>query len=548
MYRQYNERVFYYYDVLLYDRKSRLDDKSLSVEEVLERHDQILNDYSERHLGGLIPEKQKYKEIGSGESIDERPEMIRLLKEIENPSVKAILVVDIQRLSRGDLEDAGRLIKLLRYSNTCVITPMRTYDLRDEYDRDAFERELKKGNDYLEYFKKIQQQGTLASVKAGNYVGSVAPYGYDRIKIQDGKKECFTLTENKEEADIVRLIFEWYVNDNIGATGICRRLESMNVKTKTGKSQWKPSMVFKILENIHYIGYVRWNWRKTIKIIEDQEVKVLRPKAKTSEEYMTFEGKHEGLISIDLFNKATAKRGSKPKTRLDNKLKNPFSGIIICKKCRSKLSYNSYVRNGVEYAKPKLRCNSQIYCKTGSVDFDEIFEYICKTLKDCISDFEVLVTTERDDSYKLHSNLISNLEKKLKELEEQEILQWKAQTDPDPSNRMPTEVFQVLNDQLLKEKTTVKDALCEAKGRMPVKIDYKDQIVKFTDALNALRDPKISMELKNQYLKNIIEYIEYERGPSVKITKDNYLNFGVPKPTGIQFYKPPYAINIKIKS
>jgi hypothetical protein len=275
---------------------------------------------------------------------------------------------------------------------------------------------------------------------------------------------------------------------------------------------------------------------------------VLRPKAKTSEEYMTFKGKHEGIISEELFNKAAAKRGSKPKTRLDNKLKNPFSGIIICKKCRSKLSYNSYVKNGIEYAKPRLRCNSQIYCKTGSVDFNEIFEYICKTLEDCISDFEVLVTTKCDDSYKLHHNLVDNLEKKLKAIEEQEILQWKAQTDPDPSNRMPTEIFQVLNDQLLKEKAEVKEALCKAKDSVPVKIDYKDQIVKFTDALLALRDPDISAEIKNQYLKNIIEYIEYERGPSVKITKENYTQYGIDKHTGIQYYKPPFKINIKVKS
>lgn len=129
MYRQYTEQKFHYYEVLLYDRKSRLDDKSLSVEEVLARHDQILTDYSERYLGGPIPQNQKYKEIGSGESIDERPEMLRLLKKIEDPSVKAVLVVDIQRLSRGDLEDAGRLIKLFRYSKTCIITPMRTNEV-----------------------------------------------------------------------------------------------------------------------------------------------------------------------------------------------------------------------------------------------------------------------------------------------------------------------------------------------------------------------------------------------------------------------------------
>ena len=171
-----NYPVIYNYEALEYDRKSRSDDKSLTVEEVLERHAKILDDYANTYLGGPIPEENKYREVGSSETIDSRPEMLRLLKAIESPAIKAILVVDVQRLSRGDLEDAGRLIKLLRYTNTLVITPFKTYDLRNEFDRDAFERELKKGNEYLEYFKKIQRQGKIASIKEGNYVGGmIAP-------------------------------------------------------------------------------------------------------------------------------------------------------------------------------------------------------------------------------------------------------------------------------------------------------------------------------------------------------------------------------------
>ena len=179
----YREPVqFYYYEVLEYDRKSRMDDPLLSVEEVLEKHSKILEEYAIKNLSGPIPPENKYKEIASGETIKSRPEIRRLLKAIENPKIKAVMVVDVQRLSRGDLEDAGRLIKLLRYTNTYVITPMKVYDLRDEYDRDAFERELKRGNEYLEYFKKIQERGRLLSVKEGNYIGSAPPYGFDRIK------------------------------------------------------------------------------------------------------------------------------------------------------------------------------------------------------------------------------------------------------------------------------------------------------------------------------------------------------------------------------
>ena len=281
MYKQYP--IFYNYETMEYGRKSRFDDPYLSVDEVLEKHARIIKEYAERHLGGPIPEENKFQEVGSGESIDDRPEMLRLLKAIESPKIKAIIVVDVQRLSRGDLEDAGRLIKLLRYTNTYVITPGKIYDLRDEYDRDAFERELKRGNEYLEYFKKISLRGKLDSVREGNYIGSVPPYGFNRIVKDNGKKVCHTLEERKDQADIVRLVFEWYCNGDIGVTAICRRLEAMGVKTPGGGDIWRTPMIFSMLENVHYIGCVRWIWCRTIKIIEDQEIKKLRPKAKVGE-------------------------------------------------------------------------------------------------------------------------------------------------------------------------------------------------------------------------------------------------------------------------
>ena len=537
--------TFYNYETLEYDRKSRLDDPLMTVEEVLEKHGRMLDEYANRHLGGSIPEKNKYKEVGSGESIDSRPEMLRLLKAVENPSIKAILVVDVQRLSRGDLEDAGRLIKILRYTNTYVITPYKIYDLRDEYDRDAFERELKKGNEYLEYFKKIQRRGTIDSVAAGNYVGSVAPFGFDRLPIKDGKKECFTLIENKEQADIVRLIFEWYCNEDIGVTAICRRLESMNIKTNSGGTKWRPSIIFAMLENVHYIGYVRWNWRKTIKVIEDQKVKETRPKAKV-DEYLLYKGKHKGIISEELFQKAQEIRGRRHRAPINLSLKNPLSGILYCK-CGAKMGYNTYVTNGVEIAPPKLKCNNQVYCKSGSADFNEVFEDICATLEDCIEDFKVRIDDKRDDSIKLHKNLITNLKKKLEDLQTTEDLQWESLHHPDANQRMPQAVFNRLNEKVLKEKEAVREALCKAEESMPEPVDYKEKVLTFTDALNALRDPNISAKIKNKYLKDIVERIDYDRPPNVRITKANAARYGTTTSKGMKFHQEPFKISIKIK-
>lgn len=543
MYKEYP--TFYWYEVYKYGRKSRFDDPYLSVEEVLEKHNRMLDEYAEKHLGGPIPPNQNFQEVVSGESIKDRPEMTRLLKAIESPDVKAILTIDVQRLSRGDLEDAGRLIKLLRYTETYVITPYKIYDLRDEFDRDAFERELKRGNEYLEYFKKITLRGKLDSIRAGNYIGSVAPYGFDRTVIEDGNKTYHTLKERKDQADIVRLVFKWYCEDDIGVTAICRRLEDLGVKTKTGGSIWRAPIIFSMLENVHYIGCVRWNWRKTIKIIEDQEIKKLRPKAKV-DEYLIFEGKHNGIISEELFYRAREIKGNRHRTGLDTTLKNPLAGIMFCKTCGSKIGYNTYVKNGIEFAKPKLRCNNQVHCKSGSVPFDEAIDYIRKTIKDCIADFKLMIKNDQDDSIKLHKDLVVELKNKLKELEEKEVDQWEAQYDR--KNPMPPHIFEKLNKKLLKEKEEVKKALEKAEDSIPQEIDYRDRIVKFTDALKKLDDPKVDAKTKNQYLKDIIDRIDFDRPPNVKITNKNKHEFGYDKLSRKNvFHTPPYKISIKLK-
>ena len=72
------------------------------------------------------------REVVSGESIEDRIEIKKVLLRMENADVIGVLVVDPQRLSRGDLEDCGRLINALKWTNTLVLTPMMTYDMSNK--------------------------------------------------------------------------------------------------------------------------------------------------------------------------------------------------------------------------------------------------------------------------------------------------------------------------------------------------------------------------------------------------------------------------------
>jgi hypothetical protein len=167
-------------------------------------------------------------------------------------------------------------------------------------------------------------------------------------------------------------------------------------------------------------------------------------------------------------------------------------------------------------------------------------ERVCETLKDCIKDFEMRIDSKQDDSHKLHLNLIKNLEEKLEKLERKEILQWEAQYDPDESKRLPQHVFKILNEKLLTEKAEINDALCTAKKTVPVKIDYRDRVKKFTDALKALENPEIDATIKNQYLKDIIERIEYHRPENKRVHKKGI--------QGFRCYPEPFEISITLRA
>ncbi|MGN0305497.1 MAG: recombinase family protein, partial [Lachnospiraceae bacterium] len=503
-----------------------------------------LNEWAARNLLGAIPEKNRYREIVSGETIEDRPQVQEVLRLIESPKYKAILVVEVQRLSRGDLEDAGRLIKLLRYTNTVVITPQKTYDLHDEYDRDIFERELKRGNEFLEYQKRIMKRGREASVKKGNFIGSIAPYGYDKTFVMDGKEKCHTLKPNPKEAPIVKMIFDMYVNQNLGRVTIARNLNDLGIRTKKG-NLWSQDAIKSVLENEHYIGKIRWNRRKGQNIVEDGEIRQIRPKSKLGE-YLVYDGRHESIISDELFQAAREKQGKHHRAKPSTKVRNPLAGLLYCQ-CGRTMSLRTYKKNGQERSAPRLICDNQSYCGTSSALYSEILDRVRVVLQDCINDFEVKIRNDDKTAAKIHSNLIKQLKNKLEELDKKELAQWEAQADPDPDKRMPHHVFKALNEKLLKEKEEVQQALTNATASIPEPIDYEEKMKNFKEALYALDHSKIPAEQKNLLLKNCIERIDYRRDKSERL-HGYKRNKAMPcLKVGGNWSSPPVDLNFKLK-
>lgn len=523
-------------EILIYLRKSRADDPMLTVEEVLAKHETLLNEWIEKNLTGPIPEENRFKEVVSGESIADRPEFQKVLKLIESPTIKAVLAVEISRLGRPDMEEIGRLSKTFRYTNTLVITPMMTFDITNEYERDMFERELKRGNEYLEYTKKLLRRGRELSVKAGNYVVSKPPYGYDKIMIVEDKRKCPSLAINEEQANIVRMIFEAYVNENVGTQNIANRLNDMKIKSPKG-TLWTPDAIRTILENPHYIGMVRWNERKAVLVVDNGEFRKTRPKT-AEEEKILCKGKHSAIISEELFNAAREKRGRSHRTCDNKELRNPLASILFCK-CGRAMSYRHSTRGDLKYRRePRLTCNGQKYCGCGSCTVSEILDFVVVLMKRKIAEFEIEAQRGNDGSTDIHEKLAKSLEKKLFDINAKELSLWESQVDPDMAKRMPPHVFQAITDKLAKEREETEAALKKARNAIATPINYEKLRVTLQKALDALMDNEVSVAEKNHLLKACITKIEYHRDAPERISGKG--NRGV-------WTTPPIRLDVKFK-
>ena len=522
-------------EIILYLRKSRADDPLLSTSEVLSKHEKRLDEWAERNLSAPIPDENRFREVVSGESIADRPEFQKVLKLVESPSIKAILVVEISRLGRPDTAEIGLISKICRYTNTLVITPERIFDVSDEYERDMFEQELKRGNFYLEYTKKLLRNGREASVKAGNYVCSRPVYGYNKIVITENKRRCPTLEVNEEQATIVSMIFDWYVNEDIGTQLICNRLNELNLKAPRS-DMWTSDAIRTIIENPIYIGLVRWNERKGILVVDNGEFRKTRPK--TEGERILAQGKHPAIISEEWFYAAQEKRKRTHRAPVDRSIKNPFASILRCE-CGRAMCYRDTVNaKNKDKSDPRIVCIDQRYCHNSSCSPSELVDIVTEILKQKVKEFEVELQRGEDASHKIHEKMIKNLEKKLLDIDAKEMSLWESQVDPDVSHRMPSHIFQSLTDKLVKEREETKAALEKARATLTAPAEVKKRIETFQSALDALADDDVSIAEKNHFLKQCIDMIEYHRDPIVRLRG---------KGCGGGYTNPPIELKVKLK-
>lgn len=490
-------------EIIMYLRKSRSDDPLMLVEEVLANHEQMLDEWMSLSFptADRIPEENRFREVVSGETLDSRPKMLELLRAIESPNKKAILCKEPSRLSRGDLQDIGYLVKVLMYTGTYVLTPRGSYDLRDDRDREQFERELMRGNDYLQYQKKILKDGKLLAVKNGCYIGSYAPYGYRKTSYKEGRRTCHTLKIHPEEAEVVKQVFELYAS-GVGSVSICEILDREHAKPPRGKT-WAPETITNMLRNVHYIGKVKWNHIQQGHRVENGEIKRYKY---TAEDYLVFDGKHTAIIDQNLWDAVQNIKGSLPPKKKSTELKNPLAGVLYCS-CGKAMSYKQVRHKGKDIGRPRFLCGDQ-RCKIhGSVMVEEVMNEVVHVLRDCVDDFQARIERGIDNSAEVHKQMLERLEKRLVELQELETKQW----DEKIKGGMPDHVFERLNSQTVADIEDITQAICEAKQTAPIHVDLHEKLITFKNSIALLQDPDAPAKEQNALLRACIDRIIYSR-------------------------------------
>ncbi len=246
--------------ICIYLRKSRADEeleKTLGKGETLSKHRKALLRFAKAKKLNIIEIKE---EIVSGESLFFRPKMLELLKEIKSKQYNGVLVMDMQRLGRGDMQDQGIILKTFKDAHTAIITPQKTYDLNNDFDEEYSEFEAFMSRKELKMINRRMQGGRVRSIEDGNYISPNPPFGYDINFI--GKSR--TLKLNEHETEIIGLIFKMYVEGS-GAGSIAKKLNDLGYKSKNGKNFESSSISFYIKKSSLY-------WEGNLEEERDKEI------------------------------------------------------------------------------------------------------------------------------------------------------------------------------------------------------------------------------------------------------------------------------------
>lgn len=477
----------------MYLRKSRADGDA-DVETTLQRHRETLMAYASAHGIHIV---ETYPEVASGESLYARPEMLRLLSDVESGKYACVLCMDMDRLSRGSMRDQGFVLDTFKYSQTLIVTPEKTYDLSVETDEQYAELKTFISRQEYKLIRKRLQRGLRQSIADGCYVAN-APYGYKRVTVA-GKP---TLEIYEPEARFVRMMFQLYA-DGYGCVSIARQVNAMGAKPHRS-AEFSRNSVKKILDNPTYAGKIVWNQKSHIKKGvrgNEKHVTIYNPKDK----WLIVDGIHAPIVDRELWEKVQAISEARYyPSKNDGTVKSPLAGIVRCENCGGHMQRLTFVKGG-----PYLVCMRKGCCAAAKYEYVEnallaFLDDTMRTMIEPLPDSGDAQEARRNALEAVRSELVAAEKTKARLYDLVEVGAYDAQEFRERMDAVKEKIA-----RLQKEESETADALEAAQNANPAK-----QVERIRNVLDLYREQDAAGQ--NALLRSVVDTVWYNKTKKTK--------------------------------
>ena len=229
---------------------ARVSSEKQKEEQTIGSQTEALKEYAQANGYMVVPE-WIFQDEGYSGAILKRPNLERLRDLVAEGQIETILVYLPDRLSRRYAYQVLLMEEFARHGVETVFikspqasTPeeqllVQFQGMIAEYERAQIAERTRRG-------KKHRAKTGSVNVLSG------APYGYRYVKKSETSAAYYEIVE--EEAAIVREVYRWYTEEALSIGQIHRRLNTLGVETRRGKSTWDRSTVWAILRNPAYQG------------------------------------------------------------------------------------------------------------------------------------------------------------------------------------------------------------------------------------------------------------------------------------------------------
>jgi len=286
----------------------------------------------------------------TGTKVDKRDGFQAMIQKCQNGEIDMILTKSISRFARNTL-DTLQYVRMLRERNIAIFFEKENINTLDMNGELLLTIMSSLAQQEVESLSQNVKMGLKMKMKRGELIGFNGCLGYDY------HPEDKTLTVNEEEAEIVRFIYDMYLQ-GYGTTTIAKRLTEMGKKNKKGEVSWHTHGVMGIIKNEKYKGDILLGKTFTTDPISKRRLANMG-----EEEQYYIRDHHEAIVSREVWDEAERIRLKRATNKVVETTGNrerytrqyAFSSMCECAFCGHKLTRRTRHSSSI-YEKPVWQC------------------------------------------------------------------------------------------------------------------------------------------------------------------------------------------------